>query len=490
MIKDLTAFMVALRHRKPAPRPRVSIPGTVLGATREGEDVVLLVPTASEAHHVLVAGASGTGKTQLVASALVREYLALRQLPHPPSIVVIDPKGDLAEALVTELAYTAPALLGRVHPLDPFGPGFPLNLRHVPLGATPVEIRATQIAELVGLASTARGAQGGLGIGARQIDVLEHLILATLDSNEPHSSLLWALDALQMPNGFDVLATKTCSERARGFLTTTRLPEELRSSTAARLRAAFAATSALERMIGAAGAIDLQALIAEGEITVIDLGRPPGGLASLQAFFATLLGRLFLDLLLSRPSPWRGHHTRLVLDEAQIVVPVLHDAIERVLTTGRSRGVSLVLMSQNLAPIQRDAPELISIALTNVPLKLIGRVSGGDAEIFAREQAVPRGSEEPLLDFRRSTVAALTNLPNRVFLAFTAGRRMRFESLAQDMRARGLAVEREADSISMMRARHALTHVQPIVRLVAEVPAPTPPPRPTRRPHRPGSEFG
>jgi len=486
MIRDLTRFMERF-HRTPTTAALPPVEGTVLGYSGLGSPVVMPYPTTERGSHVLILGATGAGKTQLAAHALAEEHRALRRRGVENALIVVDPKGDLAAALVAELLVDETTTWDRVHVLDPFREAFPLNLNLLPRGATPIEVWSVQLAELMGIASTARGALQHLGVGSRQLDLAAHLVLAALTSQVDGASVLFALDALQFADGFARLRAVTSSSRARDFLESLRIGEELRASTSSRLRNAFAATESLERMIGARTAIDLPGLVGPGQITCLDLGSPPGGMASLQSFFSTLLVRLVLDHLMTRTSPWTGHAVRLVIDEAHLVVPVLGDVLERVLTTGRSRGVSLVILTQGLSPIHRDAPELLPVLATNVPLKLAGRMSALDAERFAREQAPEPGTEESIAEVRRRFLTQISGLPDRTFVALTPSGRVRFTATTVDVEQRARARDGSGDLLFRLRQRHALLDEGERVKLPA-----TPPPRrpPRTRPPGGGSRFG
>src|SRR5262249_12689129 len=160
---------------------------------------------------------------------------------------------------------------------DPAG-GFAFNLNRLPLGTTPVDIPALQLAALVGAVSAATGSPAHLGLGARQLDVLQNVLLAALSCPHPKGNGLWAYDGLTEKNGPKLMAALTTSERAKSFLLSTKLSDELRVSTASRLRSAFAASLHLERLISAPGCIDWGALLGPGNIVIVDLGRPTGGL--------------------------------------------------------------------------------------------------------------------------------------------------------------------------------------------------------------------
>lgn len=460
MVRDLTSFFLNARRWRPsrAPAPPTMEPGVVLGESGRGRDIVWPTPSLERAGHAVVLAASGAGKTVMVGSALVRELVAAETLPNEqwPAALVVDPKGDLVAIVLAALAAEAPHRLQDVRYLDPFGQGFAFNLCHLALGDTPLDIRATQLASLVAEVSTASGAARHLGVGARQVDALVHVLLAALDSEHEAASVLWALDALVLNDGFKRLASVTRSQRAKQFLLHARLADELRASTASRLRASFAASDQLERLVTVPSCVQFDDLLAPGRITLIDLGRPTGGLTSLQSFFANVLVRLAVEHLMERPSPWTGHAVRMVVDEAQVVAPVLSDVAERVLTTGRSRGVSLVTLSQGTTLLADASPTLLRVLMTNSPLKLIGRLSAPDAELLAREQAAPPGIDDPVSRVRQRFSSAVTNLEDRSFFALLPGARHRFETRTEPLAEWELASRAGRDTLDAVRARLAV----------------------------------
>ena len=292
--------------------------GIVVGNSSRGIPVYWPVFTRQQAGHAMVLAASGAGKTIMAGFALISEFLQSLARGQPNALVIADPKGDLVKITLELLCLLAPERLSQVTLLDPFKYGFPFNLNKLDRGAnTPVDIFSSQLAHLVGEVST--GTKGHMGVGMRQIDVMSQLILASLDSKHEKANILWGLDALVMKNGFKVLAGITNSARARQFLLSAKLNDELKASCSSRLRTAFGASESLERMISTPGCIQLNTLLSPGSIVLIDLGDPTGGLNSLQEFWANMLVRLIIDHLMQRPSPWTGHHARLVIDEAQIV---------------------------------------------------------------------------------------------------------------------------------------------------------------------------
>lgn len=495
MIIDLTGVGTMVgRLRGERKAVKSATPGVLVGQTHTGAPVVWPAPSAERASHALVLAASGAGKTVMVASALLAEAMeaATRTPEGGQTTVVVDPKGDLVSVMLQGLTFAAPDKLSDVVYLNPFSAGgFPFNLRLLSRSNTPLDIRAMQLANLVSQVSTATGAQAHLGTGARQVDVLLHLLLGALDSVRPEGTVLWALDALTESKGLKMLAGLTAWARAKVFLASSFLSDELRASCASRLRTAFAATGQMERIVTAPACVQFADMLAPGRIVLIDLGEPPGGLQALQSFWANMLVRLLVEHLMERPSPWTGHHVRLVVDEAQIVAPVLADVAERVLTTGRSRGVSLVVLSQGTALLNEASDTLLRVLLTNTNVKFIGRLAVADAQLLAKEQSPRAGIDESIAAVRDRFLTSVCNLKDREFYALTPGSREKFTTAIVDMAAWKQAAERHAAEIEAVKTRLALpVNLPPRLTLkqaaeVAEKAAPTGKKPPASGPERP-----
>lgn len=469
---DLTKWAVARQkaNRCTDTETTVAADEVVVGRTDGGKPVIWPRPTLEKAGHAVVFAASGAGKSIMVGSATVQELA--RTMDCPQATVVIDAKGDLVEAVLEGICATCPERLSDVFYLDPFSTGgFPFNLLRLRRTRTPVDIFALQLAQMAAEVSTSVGAQAHLGAGARQMDVLTNVILAALTSPLPGATVLWALDALTTPNGLRRLALVTTSVRARQFLLSAQLSDELRSSCASRLRSSLAASDALERLVCDDDCIQLDTQLSPGRIVLVHLGAPVGGLTSLQAFYANLLARLIIDHLMERESPWRGHACRIVIDEAQIVAPVLADRAEVVLTTGRSRGISLTVMSQGTTLIKSASDTLLRVLMTNSPSRFIGRLGAPDAELLAKEQAPARGVDDSLAAVRGRFTATVTNLQDREWFRLTPGSRDRFISAEVDVAGWRRAAELHADELIAVRERLALrAAMRPRTTLIEIVP--------------------
>lgn len=449
--------------------------GPVLGHDDQGGVVTWPSPRPERAGHLLCMAASGAGKTAMVASALVQEFVASkRDSGSPHALFVADPKGDLIAMVLAGLAHRAPERLRDVVVLDPFSAAaFPFNLIKLPLEGTPIDIRCAQLAALVAEVSTSAGAQAHLGVGARQLDVLQHVLLGAATAEHPRATLLWALDAIVARDGFRLLASLTRSARAKQFLESANLNDELRASTSSRLRTALASTESLERLVAAPSCVSFAELLAPGRALLVDLGRPPGGMPALQRFWASLLIALAVDHLMARPSPFPGHHCRLVADEAQVVAAVLAERAEAVLTMGRSKNLSLTVITQGTTLIRDASQTLWQVLANNAPVKLVGRLPAPDASLLGAEQAPKKGVDESLSATRARFVAAVTNLEDRAFFYLAPGRRERFRSAEIDLDAWRRASEEHAGEIAEARNRLTLPEASgPRVSLSEAAPAP------------------
>lgn len=480
---DFTKLALALKSKKKPAQESTPENAVTIGTNEEGGSVLWPAPSLETASNIAVAclGASGKGKSIVISNAIVSEFINEHRLKSDEKMrtayTVIDPKGDIIKYSISSLVCNAPELLSDVVYLNPFEGGFPFNLTKLPVGKTPLDIRAWNLAQLVGTVSTGIGTQAHLGQGARQIDVLSNVILAALDTSFPNGSLLWSYDALSLQDGFSKLASVTDSDRAKQFLLSTRLNDELRISCASRMRTAFAMTEQLERLMCADSCLDFSSLCSPGKMILIDLGQPTGGMTTLTNFWANLLVRQIVDALMERESPYFGHHVRIVADEAQIIAATLDDVAERLLTTGRSRGLSLVTMSQGTTLINSASPTLLRVLLTNTPTKLIGRLAAEDSVLLSKEQAPSLGSDESVGQLRAKFSAAVCNLADRQFYYLFPGRgRLRFTSKQVDMEAWKKAETERSDEIETMKKRFAVSNKRER-RVTLEDVAPTNPKR-------------
>jgi len=376
------------------------------------------------------------------------------------SALVVDGKGDLVERLLQGFAHRAPHMLDRVRVLDPFAPrACKFNLCRLPLGGAPVEILALLLAGLVASLSTGAGSQS-MGVGARQVELLQLVFLAVCTARHSGTSVLWALDAFVEKRGFKMLAALSESVRARQFLLSANPSDDLRASCSSRLRLACAATTQIEDMLSANEGPDFETWLGPGQVLCVDVGRPTGGLTALRDFYASVFAALAIDFLLARPSG-SGHPTRIVIDEAQTVAGVLDTRIESIATVGRSKQLAATIMSQGTVLLQDASNTLVPVLMGNLPTKLIGRLAPLDAQLLAKQVAPGHGVDERAGTTRERFIATTCNLPDRTFTLMQPGSRSRFVSADVDVPAWEAAARTHADKIEAARLRLALPEVTP-----------------------------
>jgi len=463
-VTDLTSLRLLFRRNR---RPTPAAPAdkdVVLGFREQGEPVLWLPPSQQAASHALCLASSGTGKSVMLANAIAAEFAQQMNnsaLADRMSCLVIDPKGDFSLHLIQALASRDSKLLSQVNYLDPFADAegvvpFAFNLNKLALGKTPLDVRALQISNLCAAVSTGVSEMKHLGVGARQVDTLLHVVLGALANKHPEANILWALDALVIRQGLKRLAGLTTSKRAKQYLSNTFLSPELQASCASRLRTAFSLTSSLEQIVTANGSLQFADLLSPGQITILNLGMPTGGITELSKFYASLFVQLCYEHLMERPSPYQGHHVRLVIDEVQVVAEVLEKIAEAILTLGRSKNVSLTAISQGSALITSSSEVLLPVMLSNTNFKLIGRLNAEDAEILAKTIAPGEGVDETLNETRSTFIARVTNLKDREFVLLQPGQRERFTSAEVKMEGWREAQAEHAQDIAAMKARLTL----------------------------------
>ena len=437
--------------------PELSGEGPVIGVSERGAPIHWSPPTAQAAQSIFLPAASGAGKTAMLASAVVQEAVAPQREPaQRPAYVIIDGKNDLCHAVLHGLAAADPSRLADGHWLAPFEDGFPFNLCRLSGGATPLEVRALALAQLTSRVSQMQ-ADGGSGSGARQLEVWTNVYHGAIDCAHPAASPLWALDALSEPrHGLKRLAAVTRSERARQFLSSAHLSEELRASCASRVRTALALTDQLEKLVAAPDCISPAELTRPGSITLVPLGNPTGGIDSLQRLYGSLVGRIIIEHLFERPSQFRGHHhVRLIFDEAQVVSSVLSSYLDALLTRGRSLSLSACIITQGTTLIQQASDTIVPLLMTNAPLKIVGRLAAPDAELLARNLGPRAGIDETVAAVRSRFVVSATNLKDREFNLMRPGETTRFRSADVDLKGWDVAALRHADLIAAVKTRLA-----------------------------------
>jgi hypothetical protein len=296
--------------------------------------------------HAAVFGASGSGKSAYLTRLAVAATVA------GDGVLVVDPHGDLAPALLAELP---PKYRERVVAVDasedPNGiPGVPL------LGGAPAERRDAESAHLIAALKRISVADGGGDVywGFRLDRIFDSLLRVVHEEGGD----LRDLGALLVdPRRREAARLSTRDETARRFLE--ELPDVLRRNpeflgpAAARLSRLLATPRLAALVVPRGEPLDLAAVRTNGESVVWRL--PIGELGPEGTALATTLLLAHAFLVLARAgatsdSEERRRRIWLVLDEAHLVSPRL---LAEAIAEGRKFGLEVVLATQypdRLAP--------------------------------------------------------------------------------------------------------------------------------------------
>lgn len=411
---------------------------SILVGEAEGRVPYRVPPNYFEGSSTWLTASTGAGKTRFAAH-LVMELVraALRGLPV--SVVCLDMKGgedslsDLTlraiAALVARATHLRDRFLAQLLTVSFFGGPF-----LVPWQVLASDGSVDPFTQAAGLAEIL-DAIIGRGLGARQESSLALLLAAGIDAQKNLIEVRHALDDR--------------SALARLFATS-RLPEVRRFAP----RIARESQSSLDGLgaridlltrSGSAKAIlagnhplDLHACFEPGAVTVVDVGSAPiGAEGPARALGAITLAYLTHAIFDSRRRV-RGF-TVIVTDEIQSAALSASNVhcLERILTLGRSFGVSLVSCHQSAAQLPS---EIRTILATNIAMRVIGTSGADDARLSAeylprtgrlQKPRLPGMPPPERLEFlsaaeeERVRVAELGRLPRQHFLV--ADRREPFQ---------------------------------------------------------------
>lgn len=381
----------------PAVEPRVATHHRALVARGEPETVhlgnALADPTQPIAlslselagsTHALVLGASGGGKSRLLAALcrqVVRAHLAGRQI----GLVLLDPKSELAqlilELIAVDVARVGPEarrrLLADFAYVDPFADHVPLNvLARIP-GVAP-EVQAFDVA-------TALEHVGGEGAGPLQRDFLYNIVLAGIG----RATLPRLYELTGDARALATFAAASEHADVRGFFASQRIGARSIEGLRARLHALLRVPAA-RRCLEAETCLPFHEITRGCRVTLFATGDPPLGTED--------VARMFNILFLSRLG--RGVFARpgeiatpmiIVCDEFQTgAAGQAVDTFERLLNLARSRRVGVVLATQSLSAVGRVSPNLATVVATNAAVLAAFRAGPEDARLLADALPVTR----------------------------------------------------------------------------------------------------
>jgi hypothetical protein len=356
--------------------PAESIRDGILLGTAEASDgraVPIRLGWGDEYAHWTVQGGTGSGKTSWVSSILFQE------LSRGRPFGLMDCKGDLFHSMIRWTAalgrtVAAPArevLRKRLTVLNPFGPHLvPLNVCR-PLPGIPPEAQAYEI-------TLALSRLFDDSLGVHMENILRHVILLLVEAK---LSLNEAPLVLQDEVLRGVLALRSTNPTVKQFFLGNYplIPQVSKDALLNRLQALLMA-EAVRLMLGSDDLVDFKAIFERGDPLFIFLGKGAGVPEEL----VQVLGSLVVQLLLQATYA-RGHGVHagylLAMDEFfhLLEAPGLARRFQTALTTARSFGLSLLLISHHFAQLP---PTLREIVLGNCDLAAVFRTSRRNAMYF------------------------------------------------------------------------------------------------------------
>lgn len=425
-------------------------PRTYLGDADDGTPYVL--PVASLGRHMLITGASGAGKSfgllRLLLPLLPEALLGRR------GIVFADPKGELSELLPPLLAAMVLRLppmargpaLRRIRVVDPFDAHAlpPLDILVSPPGLD----EGVHLRQVVGSL-----AQATANLGIRQSDALYWLLRLAREHGVPFPLLPELLNNSYLREALASRASADVRSYFHGRFTTE--AHVTTDGLGARIDA-FLALRATRLCLAAGRMLDLGDALNEG-VTIINLGRAPGGVRSVQSFFGLMLSTQLVQAAFARPNTQNQPPGTLVFDDvAELLLQDIALDLERTLVLLRSRRVNLIATTQELAQLTAITPLLRSAFLTNAAVWWAFRAGPHDDHALSlmlrptgrrlRPAALPWESERAPVFMSRSEeeqclLREATELPARV--AFVWDRATSFGPIR--VRTAALRIPREGE---------------------------------------------
>lgn len=365
---SVTSPKLERRRRTTHPAPETATEGELVLGTNEhaGSSRVVRLSEAHRLRHTYLVGATGTGKSHLMANLILQDLEAGR------GVGVLDPHGDLIE---TVLGYVPGSRLEDVLVFDPSDTERPVGFNVLEAHS---ELERTLLAsDLVGIFR-----RMSTSWGDRIETILQNAVLAFLSSEESGTLA-------------DLRRFLTDDEFRRRYLLTVRDPESRRyfeeefprlsghpqGPILTRLNAFLRHPLVRRTVAQRENRLDFARIMDEGGIF---FGKLSQGLLGQDN--AALLGALVVAKVhqqtLARQATGRAARRPfyLYIDEFQhFTTP----SMARVLEEARKYGVGLTLAHQTHAQLQRRDSELAASVLTNPATRISFRVGDRDARSLA-----------------------------------------------------------------------------------------------------------
>jgi len=361
--------------------------------------------TALCAMHLGISGATGTGKSYLIAALLFQ--LIMRRVP----VILLDMKSELSDLLLEVIVPAAIArgledLLERVRVIRPFESGrVPLLRLTEPEPRVSLQVQSMNIA---------RGLSEAVGheLGPRMLRAILPLAGFAIERNLPLPMLS---EWLRSPETFARVAASSADPILRAYALH-ELPRESRSSLDS-LRARLDLLLHLPEVreaLSAPRCLSFDECLESG-VTILDFGSPPGGAESAMKFIAgPVAGRLGRAILSREMRPDTPPAIVCFEEFQQLLGSHQVEMFKRLLALSRFKRVNLWFSNQQPAQIAEADRTLLRVLRTNLAAECIFRSSVEDARTLS-EGLSTRGTDETLAQARSRMVEDVATLPRRSF---------------------------------------------------------------------------
>ena len=363
--QDAIPGVVMAGAREVAPPPGLATQGKPLGLSASGRTVNLAVADARQHLHVM--GPTGVGKSTLIGRLVLADFEAGR------GAVVIDPKGDLIEDLLSRIPSGRESDVDLLDPLDPAPPG--LNVLDSP-------DRDLGVDQLVGIFRRVFDRFWG----PRTDDILRAALL-TLTTAAPGATLADVPRLLTDREWQAELAAKVGDPVLEPFWEWySELSDPLRAQVTGpllnKLRA-FLLRRPVRAIIGQSRTtLDIGRCIDEGRLLLCKLAKGTLGEDTSKLLGSFVFARVWQAALArAAVAPERRQDAACYVDEVHNYLN-LPTPFEDVLAEARSYRLSLCLAHQHLAQLPRDLREAIG---ANARTKVYFQASRDDAATLERE---------------------------------------------------------------------------------------------------------
>ncbi len=372
-----------------------------IGITDSGHPRPVGLRVADSRHHLHILGATGSGKSELMARMILDDADAGRGL------VVIDPKGDL----VADTLMRLPSRLGKNVVL------FDADSRYQPPVLNPLEgdDTARTVDNLVSIFSHVYASSWG----PRTEDILRSGLLTLREL--PGTPTLTDLPKLLTGPAFRQRALEQISDDVlTGFW---HWYDDLSAASRAqvvaplmnKLRGLLLRPFVRASLAGGESTVDMDAVL-DGGICLVRLGKDALGMDTARLVGSIVVARTWQAATRRARIPQRDRHdAALYIDECHNFLNLAYP-MEDMLAEARGYRMSMTLAHQYLRQLPRELEEGIS---TNARSKIIFSASPEDARHLARHTA-PRLSEHDLANLGRFHIAARLVLDSEEAPPFTA----------------------------------------------------------------------